>query len=556
MKKFILIISFISMIFALSSTKDYYIDYDKINFYEVNKIKDATVSQEDESAFFIEVEYKIIQVINSHTIDLLADKPDGDITCQEVEIYKANRRKRANDYYEVENQALADLIDLKGYSTIYISKYSPLIEYTFTSDAYEDLKYTILSNLSIDEVETINVCDSAYYKYEDQMSFSFSEMQVSDMVRNGPYSGAGIKVGILESGVVDTDHINVRGKGIVKKSYIFNNETDHATKMASIIGGNTGIAKNAKIYSAQVVGSISDELDWFMDKGVDVINMSFGDHNNFGHYNITSSIVDYYVYFYEITVVAAAGNNDDGSYNVDNPGLGYNVITVGAANGTCVRKMDFSCYKEYSDSPYKPTIIAPGADVIIPGYSTLCAGTSYSTAFTTGVIALLFEEFGMLRIDPAYTIAAVTTGTREFGGDNYPPNQDNGFNDFVGAGFLDYQLIRQTMIRDLSFVNETGQPDEVIFSYYTNVSAGECIKAAVCALAYSSNRTINTTYTNYTIELLTEDGEIVEHGSSCRSIVDLITYCSPVTRRYQIRVIQETVLDHSLDYVSVVYRKY
>ena len=64
-----------------------------------------------------------------------------------------------------------------------------------------------------------------------------------------------------------------------------------------------------------------------IENGVDIINCSYATSNANGYYDSESAYMDYVVYTYGITVVACAGNT--GGY-VTNPGLGNNVITVGA----------------------------------------------------------------------------------------------------------------------------------------------------------------------------------------------------------------------------------
>ena len=108
--------------------------------------------------------------------------------------------------------------------------------------------------------------------------------------------------------------------------------------MAGIIAGNNSIAPKCKILSVELFGNPVSEIDWLLNRNVNVINMSYGEGNPSGNYNSSSAYMDYIVSTYKVTIVAASGNEPQ---NVTNPGLGYNVITVGACTSQDIYATSF-----------------------------------------------------------------------------------------------------------------------------------------------------------------------------------------------------------------------
>jgi hypothetical protein len=55
--------------------------------------------------------------------------------------------------------------------------------------------------------------------------------------------------------------------------------SEHATQVCSVLAGVNGVARNASLYCAQIVGHPSDEVEWMLANDVNVINCSFTDAN-------------------------------------------------------------------------------------------------------------------------------------------------------------------------------------------------------------------------------------------------------------------------------------
>lgn len=206
-----------------------------------------------------------------------------------------------------------------------------------------------------------------------------------------------VKVAIIDSGVNYSEDINV----VVRKNFIQDDECsslyedfcDHGTAVAGIIGaldneiGITGINPNVEIYSARVlddkleapVERIIDALNWAVENDVDIINMSFGVHQDVPelHQAINSA------YEQGILLVAAIGNEGEIVY----PAAYKEVIAVGAVNA--------------SGNPIQSVTADNVVELMAPGENILSSaifdgviggsGASLAAAHVTGVASILME---------------------------------------------------------------------------------------------------------------------------------------------------------------------
>src|SRR5690606_7585625 len=90
----------------------------------------------------------------------------------------------------------------------------------------------------------------------------------------------------------------------------------HTTYVASIIGGNTGIARDAHLYftPSATFAHYVDHLNWLInDQGVNVINMSMyvADDYLWGFYIYWTAYFDYVSRISKTVIVAAVGNDTE-----------------------------------------------------------------------------------------------------------------------------------------------------------------------------------------------------------------------------------------------------
>lgn len=224
-------------------------------------------------------------------------------------------------------------------------------------------------------------------------------------------TGTGVKVAILDTGI-DIDHpdlvANIEGGvNTINPSKSFNDDNGHGSHVAGIVAavdntiGVVGVAPQANLYGVKVLnrsgwGWLSDiieGLQWSIDNGVQVVNMSFGSSSD------NQSFHDAIIATYNagITLVAAAGNSGPGDNTVNYPAKYSEVIAVSATNSS-------DGQPDWSSRGPEVDLAAPGAGIksTYKGdtYATL-SGTSMAAPHVTGTAAL------KLALNPALTPAQV-----------------------------------------------------------------------------------------------------------------------------------------------------
>lgn len=500
MKKIIsitLLSIFITVLFSINPLP---INNSKIT-YNIGGITSQTLeavaeelSADDEISISVGLDYDLLD-----TTYLL---PPDDCSYVKAKELKQKRAELGFQYYSRINNNLVKNINGKNYKSRYVSSYLPFITYTYELKEFKENKDEILSSLSTNEnIKTIDITQNE----EVQESIS-SALLVSSAtsITSSNYRGSGINVGILEPGIVRASHTSMSGVDLTIRNALFHieYETEHATKMAAIIANQTnGICPNASIYSADIDSNITNSLDWFVSNDVDIVNMSFGQDSTDGTYSSDSAKCDMCSYCYGIMFVASAGNcdGDDDDLKTSNPGLGYNVLSVG--NYESVGNIaDYSCYIEES-GPEKPNIVTYGIGISISNFSGASSGTSVSAAVTTGMITSLMTEFSDLIGNPAKTMALVMASCDDV--DTTGSHKLNGLNDKWGTGLFNYATARSKHGRLYSFTNSSTSTASTTlvntFPYYYSVSA----EAKICIYwqAYANGTVSNSVYTSYSVQL-------------------------------------------------------
>tara|TARA_B100001559_G_C16463736_1_gene605451 strand:+ start:464 stop:1621 length:1158 start_codon:yes stop_codon:yes gene_type:complete len=261
---------------------------------------------------------------------------------------------------------------------------------------------------------------------------TYSEMIQLDEVS---LEGDGISVCIVDSGI-DLTHPDLSGLTLAGWRDFISSETEayddngHGTSMAGILvadGWIKGVAPNVNLYVAKALDGIngqgSDEtvaqaIDWCVEQGVNIISLSLGGAPGILPFNpfsgrdsgdAASDAIDQ-----GIVVVAAAGNDggsdDDG--DVAHPSSEQLVISVGGVTlseshweGSSIGDNDGSLFPlilPRQDPNKKPELVAPGQSVPVINNQkswSIVDGTSASTVFVTGAIALLLENSPELSSD-------------------------------------------------------------------------------------------------------------------------------------------------------------
>ena len=238
--------------------------------------------------------------------------------------------------------------------------------------------------------------------------------------------GRGVKIGIIDT-AVDGAHPALAGAVAAQFDGLPDvplKDNGHGTSIALLAGGAVAPFLGAAPAAALYVGRAFDRsvkgnnantfyaiqlcLEWLMQQGVDVVNMSFsGPENRLMTRSIANAVKA------EVIIVAAAGNNGARapfSYPAAAPG----VVAVTATDAKN------RIYTQANQGPYI-TLAAPGVDVVVPSSDDKVAfksGTSYGAALVSGIAALLVERVG--RIPEAELRAMLAKSVRDLG----PPGRD------------------------------------------------------------------------------------------------------------------------------------
>jgi subtilisin family serine protease len=248
-----------------------------------------------------------------------------------------------------------------------------------------------------------------------------------------PFRGKGIKVAVIDSGIAQHPDLVVAGgfntlDGEDTQDFQ-RDEKGHGTHCAGIIAGRTaaagvlGIAPDAELYSVKAFpgGRLSDLLEglqWAIDNGIDVVNLSLGMPAPSAQ--LALKLAD--VAQQGIVLVAAAGN--DGSNSLSHPAADEGVLAVSAFGSTQGFPPDSAhalrvgemhnpgtglFVASFSNSGPETAFIAPGVAVIssVPGGYAAWDGTSMACPFVTGLAALLLSAHPELKVRDLRRLAAV-----------------------------------------------------------------------------------------------------------------------------------------------------
>ncbi len=223
----------------------------------------------------------------------------------------------------------------------------------------------------------------------------------ADYVQSSGNRGAGVKVGVLDTGI-DYTHPDLKANYRGGRDFA-NGDADplddhgHGTHVSGTIAaadngyGVVGVAPGALLYALKVfradgVGYTSwfaAAVDWCIGRGIKVINYSGGSSTG----SDLARLACRRAYDAGITIVAASGN--EGAASIYYPAAYDKVIAVGSTGSTDARS-DFSNYGPGLD------VMAPGENILSTiiggGYSNYWSGTSMATPHVSGVAALLVKR--------------------------------------------------------------------------------------------------------------------------------------------------------------------
>lgn len=477
-----------------------------------------------------------------------------DATMEEVDAYKETKRNLARKHHETINKKVYSTFNISKYKDVYVSNFLPYIEFNFNKETFNENKEEILKKLSSHkDIKKVIVRENKK-ALDDKLATNVNNAGALSYFEDEDYTGAGIKIGMMESGIVNTSHTNLTDATIITYDQVGFTEpvTDHATTMANILVGSYGIAQDAELYSTAITGNALNEIDWLINRGVDIVNMSYGEANPIGEYNTDSSFIDYAIKNYDMVGVAAIGNGGENAY-IGNPALGYNVISVGDIYSSNIPASENSL--KTSGTRGKPTILAPGNFMTIPNVGSCMSGSSLSCAVVTGCISLLLEEYPVLKTKPMQVVSLVCAGALRL--PDYVDNGGgNGFSSVVGAGKFNLTKTMDSFNKTTTITNVNPGHHAPFYLYEWSVylSAGVNLRAAFSWAATTDYVEDTIEFTKYICVIYDYTGQSVAVGGS---LFDNVCMANLITTRegtYYIRLKMETPLVGTEDKIYFAYR--
>lgn len=249
-----------------------------------------------------------------------------------------------------------------------------------------------------------------------------------DYARKHNYTGIGVGVAVLDSGIGPHVDFNRWGNRVIAFKDFVNNRMDayddssHGSHVCGLIGSSGRNVRNqiigvapecyfiiGKVLDARGNGKVNNVIDglrWVVahkdEYRIRIVNISVGtpvsqmqDENSLLIQEVNK------VWDAGLVVVVAAGNNGPNNMSITTPGISRKVITVGSYDQDASipdaekaatysgRGPTISCVK-------KPDLVAPGSNIIScnntrKGYC-IKSGTSMSTPIVSGAISLLIQK--------------------------------------------------------------------------------------------------------------------------------------------------------------------
>ncbi len=522
----------------------YPIDGNKVTYTSGGYIS-QTLTEEIQESINMNEEVTISLKLDYDLLDTSSLLPPEGCSLERARELKRQRRELGRAYYTRNNNMLVQKIDGKNYKNRYVSTYLPVIEYSYTVEEFNKNKNSILSSLSTSsDVKTIDVVGSD--KKEDQVLKALAKSNASSLYSSSnTYKGSGINIGVLEAGIADKDHSSLSGVNLTVRDewYYVETKTEHATMMVSILANQEkGIVPDAHIFSVEVFGNLTSELDWLVDNDVDIINISMRKNASLGEYNDISAECDYVAKQYGVMIVAASCNKDSDNPQgkVGNPGLGYNVLTVG--NHGLLNSLNDNSGYVVVDGPAKPNLVAVGSNVEIPGFTGENFGTSISTAIMTGMISALMSQYSDLIGNPgkvmALTMASCAPVTGTLGN-----TETNGLNEKWGTGLFNYGQAVQGK-NSIYVVNNTNTLNAVggvlVGTLPWGFTIGKPIRISAYWQANATGNSSETSKTTYFMELYDAANKLIATSTCGKSNYMYIYLSEAITGgRYTLKIYQK-----------------
>lgn len=489
-----------------------------------------TASLQEKSDINLSDNYKIAEnITETETLSIMQDfysANESEIKklSDNVDLYVNTSRKFAREAYNKENGMFADNY-LTNANIIFQSEYAPMI-------ICEIPKSTILYLNTLTTVESLSLYETIECSDEGTIAVSVESID-GDYTRDTlGFDGNGVKVGQIELGRPQPGVAELSGTKITRGGSSI--DTDHASTVASIIAGKSGMAPSAELYCT-TYDNFYQNAEWLISSGVNLINVSAGeDGNGNGEYGNFAKWADHVVYQHGVSWVKSSGNGGKDNKYVSTPGNAYNVITVGAIDdqGTAQTNDDTfyekSSYRTASGMPSKPDVVAPGSD-----------GTSYAAPHVTGMIAQMMSFCPTLKTFPdAIKAAVVASCNRKTTGESMSRITDKEGSGVVNA-INAVNSISNFLVQKTYYLTSDSS---ITFDFYplttgTKTIAIAWLKNTVVTRTHTSpSGFVNASLVNFDLYVYDYNGNYVCSSSSTYNSVEMVRFNATTINKYTVTI--------------------
>jgi minor extracellular protease Epr len=237
---------------------------------------------------------------------------------------------------------------------------------------------------------------------EESIEWGIAKVEAPKAWAKG-YTGAGVKVGIIDTGIALHDDLVIAGgANFVDTASSYYDDNGHGTHVAGTVGakdnelGVIGVAPDALLYAIKVLDSsgsgylsdIIEGIDFAISEQLDIINMSLGTSTDSPALHTAVDAA----YSLGILVVASAGNSGKRVITMDNVGYPAKYESAIAVAATDIN----NARATFSSTGPAVEIAAPGVSVrstyLNNGYASM-SGTSMAAPHVSGHLALLIQAY-------------------------------------------------------------------------------------------------------------------------------------------------------------------
>lgn len=262
---------------------------------------------------------------------------------------------------------------------------------------------------------------------EDDVNSAMNATNVTNWAL--PYSttrGAGIGIYMTESGCAAPSRIT-------NYTRLSGSETDHSRNVGAII---RAVSPASYLYcrGSAVLPQIADLGGVGGNPPIHIVTRS-NSSNNTTAYNTLDRDWDNFAYDYNIAIFNSGGNTGTGTGNVQSPGKGLNVTTVGNYSHYTGSIAASSPFVNPDIGNQKPEVVAPGTSITAGGFTM--SGTSMSTPHAAAFTADMMSHTTALQYRPYLAKANLLAGATDpvGGGAN---RVGHGGIDFLSAQWYGY----------------------------------------------------------------------------------------------------------------------